>query len=503
MTTTPWRALYLMALMPAAGCALLQNPIERNLNLVATTSDEIAALERHCPDCDEIRDFFMADLHADTLLWGRDPLAEGFVGHVDIHRLRQAGVDLQVFSVPSFTPLGRAPRGAAPAPDQGDTRCTNKDENIDTAGLLFEATARGKLTARQIAYTQAFGFCEMTGGTWTGPRTGAVAGAPSVCSYADDLTPALTVTEGSESFFPVRSVADLKALRAAIDATPPGGTRPVGALLSIEGVHWIDEAGEVEPEIAALKAAGFRMIGLTHKFTNGIAGSDEDCADDVPGLKPDVGALAVTAVLDQGLILDVAHLSARGVFDPDRPAEVKNADALSIASAHPSADREAPGAPWMPRMVMSHGAPRFPGCARSVRNLPDAQVRKLLEARVPFGIIHWDRVLCAGDGPRELIVERILDSYQHAIDLTDPRTATHALALGADLDGAVRAPFDVTGFPLLLSRMRQETWCRRLAEAEPGPAGQSGQDGCTRALQRIAGGNIYDFLLRALPLKDG
>lgn len=40
---------------------------------------------------------FIADLHADTLLWKRDPLQRGSHGHVDLPRLREGNVGLQDF----------------------------------------------------------------------------------------------------------------------------------------------------------------------------------------------------------------------------------------------------------------------------------------------------------------------------------------------------------------------------------------------------------------------
>ena len=44
---------------------------------------------------------FVADLHADPLLWGRDLRQRYSRGHMDLPRLRDGGVDLQVFSVVS------------------------------------------------------------------------------------------------------------------------------------------------------------------------------------------------------------------------------------------------------------------------------------------------------------------------------------------------------------------------------------------------------------------
>lgn len=48
---------------------------------------------------------FLADLHCDTLLWGVDPMASRNGGHVDGPRLARAGMGLQVFAAPTWTPL--------------------------------------------------------------------------------------------------------------------------------------------------------------------------------------------------------------------------------------------------------------------------------------------------------------------------------------------------------------------------------------------------------------
>ena len=49
---------------------------------------------------------FVADLHADSLLFGRDLLERSSMGHVDLPRLQEGGVALQVFSMPTVVPFG-------------------------------------------------------------------------------------------------------------------------------------------------------------------------------------------------------------------------------------------------------------------------------------------------------------------------------------------------------------------------------------------------------------
>ena len=49
----------------------------------------------------------LADLHSDTLLWGRDVLVRGTTGHVDVPRLREGRFALQVFSAVTKSPEGQ------------------------------------------------------------------------------------------------------------------------------------------------------------------------------------------------------------------------------------------------------------------------------------------------------------------------------------------------------------------------------------------------------------
>src|ERR1019366_6177352 len=52
------------------------------------------------------KELTIADLHADSLLWGRDLLERSTSGHVDIPRLSDGNVALQVFSLPTKSPHG-------------------------------------------------------------------------------------------------------------------------------------------------------------------------------------------------------------------------------------------------------------------------------------------------------------------------------------------------------------------------------------------------------------
>ena len=49
----------------------------------------------------------IVDLHADSLLWGRDLLARGDRGHVDVPRMAEGNIAVQGFTVVTKTPRGQ------------------------------------------------------------------------------------------------------------------------------------------------------------------------------------------------------------------------------------------------------------------------------------------------------------------------------------------------------------------------------------------------------------
>ena len=64
---------------------------------------QVRVVDRHQALHDSL---FVADLHADELLWARDPLRISTRGHTDVPRLIEGNVALHVFSVVTKTPRG-------------------------------------------------------------------------------------------------------------------------------------------------------------------------------------------------------------------------------------------------------------------------------------------------------------------------------------------------------------------------------------------------------------
>ena len=207
------------------------------------------------------RRLFVADLHADQLLWGRDPLERVARGHVDVPRLQEGHVALQVFSVVTKTPRGM-----------------NYDHNTgETDNVLLLALAQRWPRA-----------------TWTSLRARAV-------YQADKLRDAALRSANTLTLITTREEMAVFVERRA------GDPAQVSALLAIEGLHALD--GKLE-SVDTLYAAGFRMMGLTHFFDNEVAASAHGVTH--AGLTP-LGRQVVARMEALGIIVDLAHSSAQTV----------------------------------------------------------------------------------------------------------------------------------------------------------------------------------------------
>ena len=230
---------------------------DQRMNTVVTTSVPVVS-----PVASALhRRLFVADLHADQLLWGRDPLERVSRGHVDVPRLQEGRVALQVFSVVTKTPRGM-----------------NYDQNSgDTDNVLLLAIAEHWPRA-----------------TWSSLRARAVYQADKLRDAAFRSANTLTLITTREE------MAQFVERRA-------GDPAQVSALLAIEGLHALD--GKLE-SVDTLYAAGFRMMGLTHFFDNEVAASAHGVSH--AGLTP-LGRQVVARMESLGVIVDLAHASSQTV----------------------------------------------------------------------------------------------------------------------------------------------------------------------------------------------
>lgn len=219
---------------------------------IPTVSPQASALHRT---------LFVADLHADELLWGRDLLQRVDRGHVDLPRLQEGKVALQVFSVVTKTPR-----------DMNYDRNTGETDNIALLALAQRWPGETRTSLRARATYQA-----------------------------ERLQDAILRAGGAITLITSRDTLMAFARRRG------GDPMQVGALLAIEGLHALD--GRLE-NVDVLFAHGYRMMGLTHFFDNEVAGSAHGVTHG--GLTP-LGRQVVQRMEQLGIAVDLAHASAQTV----------------------------------------------------------------------------------------------------------------------------------------------------------------------------------------------
>lgn len=233
--------------------------VDRLLNTVRERSPyraETAAVALH----QQLR---IADLHADSLMWGRNLLRRSSWGHVDLPRLIDGNVSLQVFSVVTAMPL-------PPKPD-------NNRDRLDLFRLLTHSKG-WPVSTRNSRLQRAL-------------------------YQADKLAGFVEASAGKLAF--VRNQQDLKSLLQQRALLKP----VVGALLSLEGVHALEGALE---NIELLYQRGFRLLGLSHFTDNAMAGSTHGF--NKHGLT-DMGRELVSRAEQLNMIIDVSHSSTQTIDD--------------------------------------------------------------------------------------------------------------------------------------------------------------------------------------------
>ncbi len=206
---------------------------------------------------------WIADLHADSLLWHRNLLVEHRRGHVDLPRLFRGNVALQVFTVVSKVPFG-----------------LNFESNAATTDMITPLTV---LQRRPVA-------------TWFSLYARAQHEARRLHAFAAASDGRLAVVTTA------RDVEALAARRAR-------GERLVGGLLGIEGAQVLE--GKMA-NLDTLFAAGFRLLALTHFFDTDVAGSAHGVRKG--GLTP-LGRQVVPRMEQLGMIVDLAHASSATIDD--------------------------------------------------------------------------------------------------------------------------------------------------------------------------------------------
>ena len=236
----------------------------------------------------------------------------------------------------------------------------------------------------------------------------------------------------------VRSPADLE--RCVAD----GG--PVGVVIGVQGGHVLE--GSLA-NVARLKELGVRMLAPAHVMDNALVGSSTGRHRD--GLT-DYGRQVIAALEDQSIIVDLAHMSLRGIEQAlpllRRPFVLSHTGLTDVAGKPSRWRRYSP----------------------ATRNIPASLAREIGAAGGLVGIALSTQLLGGST----------LADAVRTIRLALESAGEQHVAIGSDMDGALKTVIDVEGYPALAG-----------AVLESGISPSS--------LRAVFGLNAIDFLRGALP----
>lgn len=250
----------LMAVGAAGFFALAPAIVERAQNGVEPLAEPPSPAAQALHDA-----LVIGDWHSDALLWDRDLTIRADRGHVDLPRLREGNVAVQVFTTVTKSPSG-----------------LNYEHNSAEAGDDITLLVIGQLRPMR---------------TWFDLTERALDQAARLTATAEAAPDQLRIlrTRGD--------LAQLLADRAA-------GARVVGGLIGAEGGHALQ--GDLA-NLDRLYAAGFRLMGLTHFFDNELGGSLHGSGEGT-GLTP-FGREVVQEMQARGMVIDLAHAAPQMVRD--------------------------------------------------------------------------------------------------------------------------------------------------------------------------------------------
>jgi membrane dipeptidase len=423
---------FLLIVLSLTGCGLVVEAVDRLVNTV----DQAGVRPDPLEDAKHQR-LFVADLHADTLLWERNMLVRSDYGHVDLPRLKIGNVSLQVFTVATNS-------GPAGTVDDARKWC----HTADGVNLITILTA---LEGRRVD-------------SWSDLETRAL-----------DQADRLKRFEQESQFGP--SGAQLRIVRTKADLAEVveawrGDRRLIGGILGLEGVHWLGDVrsvAEAEAGVERLFNAGFRQLALTHQFDNGLAGASEGC--NRTGLTP-LGEVVLDKAERLGMVIDLAHLSS---------------DALREAAKRLSKP-----------VVVSHAGVKE-GCTKPCnpdRNLSKEDIWAIAKNGGVIGIGYWHEAV-GDEGKKSVVdaIERVV--YTISVLSSPPFVAAQKrvspdydpydhVAFGSDFDGVVKSAIDSSQLAMLTGELRRR---RRL----------HGAVFTEERIRKIAGANVCRVYAAQLP----
>ena len=213
-------------------------------------------------------ELIILDWHSDSLLWNRNLLKRSDYGHMDIPRLAEGNVAIQMFTVVTKTPRG-----------------TN-----------YESNTAGSDIITLLAIAQLW-----PPATWSSLYERALYQSHRLHDCAASEPDRLKIIRRQSDF--------TKALQERSNTKSNDSGNVVLGLLGIEGCHCL----EGKPEnVKGLYDAGYRMISLHHFFDNELGGSQHGISR---GGLTEFGRQVVRELERLEIIIDVAHSSPEVVDD--------------------------------------------------------------------------------------------------------------------------------------------------------------------------------------------
>ncbi|HYI22168.1 MAG TPA: membrane dipeptidase [Candidatus Limnocylindrales bacterium] len=218
----------------------------------------------------------------------------------------------------------------------------------------------------------------------------------------------------------LRSKADLDA------CLTPGG--PIGVLIGVQGGQVLEaNLGNV----ARLRKSGVRMFAPAHVMDNSLVGSSTGRR---AGGLSDLGREVIAELEAQAIVVDLAHMSLAGISQAmpllKRPFTLSHTGLTDVAGGRSMVRRFSP----------------------ATRNIPASLAAEIGAAGGLVGIVLSTQLL--GDST--------MDAAVRTISLAVESAGAEHVAIGSDMDGALKMLVDVEGIPaltdtLLVSGLPTET----------------------------------------------
>lgn len=243
----------------ALAFTLISTNIDRRMNEVRAQQLHVASAEADALH----KTLIVADLHADSLLFGRDLVHESRDGHVDFPRMRRGNVALEAFTVVTKSPKGQNIQSNA----------ADASDRVTLLAMLNRWPLRSWSSLKERALYQAERLHHFE--------------------------------KQDDNFRIVKTVDDLDRLLQDREENPD----LIGGFLGIEGLHCLE--GDFD-NVGVMIDAGFRMMSATHFFDNELGGSAH--GESHEGLS-EFGRKVIEHLQDNSILVDLAHVSPAMIDD--------------------------------------------------------------------------------------------------------------------------------------------------------------------------------------------